>query len=545
MPVRCLLVFTAACLIAAAPPVRRLAEPISTVTGTVTIAGAKIEYVATSGRLALKDKTGKASANVFFVAYTKKDSTRPIARPLTFCFNGGPGSSSVWLHMGAFGPRRVHLADDGRSAPQPVKLVENDCSLLDLTDMVFIDPVSTGFSRADNQNDAKLFHGVEEDVQSVGEFIRLYTVKYQRTQSPKYLAGESYGTTRAAGLSSYLQDRAGIKLAGILLISSVLDFQTISFGADNDLPYTLYLPTYTASAWYHKKLDRTTTGNLTRAIEESQRFAEGEYAQALRKGNRLSEVERQTLAKRLSLLTGLPEKSVLTANLRIDPSRFRRELLREAGMTIGRYDSRVTGTVRGGGGRGEGAGAGGARGAGAGGENGRGAGARGEGANRGDGARGGERPGERGGGRGGDRGDPSYTAIQDAFTKGMNVYLQDGLHYKSTLRYTILSGLRPWNYGQAGTNRYLNVAPRLRAAMQKNTSLRVFVANGYYDLATPFAATEFTLAHLGPREITDRVTMTYYEAGHMMYTNKESRLQLKAEIAKFMHARSDATSVTP
>ncbi len=489
MSARCLLLLAAAFQIAAAPPAGPRPEPIKEVAAAVTMAGGKVEYLATAGRLPVKDRTGKATAKVFFVAYTKKNFAQPGSRPVTFCFNGGPGSSTVWLHLGAFGPRRVLMADDGRSAVRPAKVVENDSSLLDLTDLVFIDPVSTGFSRADDPKNARLFHGVEEDVQSVGEFIRLYTARFKRGPSPKYLAGESYGTTRAAALASYLQDRAGIKLTGVLLVSAVLDFQTIGFGAGNDLPYSLFLPTYTATAWYHKKLDPTALGDLRKAVEESRRFADGDYARALRKGNRLSEAERGSVAKQLARLTGLSERAVLGADLRIDASRFRRELLREDRKAIGRYDGRVVGETR--------------------------------------------------GGRGG-RGDPSYAAIQGAFTNGMNAYLSGGLGYRIGVPYVINNApVRPWNYGPAGNNRYLNVAPRLRSAMTKNASLRVFVANGYFDLATPFAGTEYTLAHLGPRAVTDRVTMAYYPGGHMMYTNKESLRQLKADIGKFMGGKAE------
>jgi carboxypeptidase C (cathepsin A) len=489
-PRRFLLVAASLLALAAAPPPKP--EPTAEAGGAVMLAGKRVEYLATSGRLPVKDKTGKAGASVFFVAYTKKDIETPAARPVTFCFNGGPGSSSVWLHLGAFGPRRVLLADDGRSAPAPFELVENEWSLLDLTDLVFIDPVSTGYSRADDPKEAKLFHGVEEDVSSVGEFIRRYVAKYKRGESPKYLAGESYGTTRAAGLSTYLQDRAGIKLTGIMLVSAVLDFETIRFGQGNDFPFALFLPTYTACAWYHKKLDKALSGDLAKAVEESRRYADGAYAQALRKGYRLSEGERQAVAKQLARLTGMTEKFVLDANLRIDANRFRRELLRDKELAIGRYDARVTGAAR--------------------------------------------------GGRGG-RGDPSYSAILDAFTKGMDSHLSGGLKYKSVEKYQLNSApVQPWNYGQAGNNRYLNVAPRLRAAMDKNPSLRVFVANGYYDLATPFAGTEYTLSHLGPRKVTDRVTMAYYEAGHMMYTNKDSLKSLKADIAAFMGKRPEVTA---
>lgn len=488
MPGRCLLLLIVAAVftVAAAPPPQKK-ESFSEVDGSVTIDGKKIEYRATSGRLAVKDRTGKAQANVFFMAYVKKDVEKTSTRPITFCFNGGPGSSSVWLHLGAFGPRRVLMNDDGRSAPNPKqgKLVENEYSLLDLTDLVFIDPVSTGFSRADDVKEAKLFHGVEEDVSSVGDFIRAYVAKYKRGDSPTYVAGESYGTTRASALSSYLQDRAGMKLSGVILVSAVLDFGTIRFGEGNDLPYTLFLPTYAATAWYHKKLDRTEFAELTAAVKQAHEFAEGDYATALRKGNRLSEDERKATARKMAKLTGLSEEVLLKSDLRVDAVRFRRELLRDKNEVTGRYDSRIVGNVKGGG---------------------------------------------KGGG-----GDPSYTVVLPPFSSAMTQYLAEGLKYKSDLRYQVMGAqVQPWNYGEAGNNRYVNVAPRLRAAMLKNPSLRVFVANGYYDLATPFAGTEHVMSHLGPKAVTDRVTMSYYEGGHMMYTHKDSLKKLKADVAKFM-----------
>jgi carboxypeptidase C (cathepsin A) len=461
-----------------------LREPASQSEGSVTIAGKKIDYKATASRLAVVDKTGVARGSLFFVAYTKNPPAPAASRPLTFCFNGGPGSASVWLHLGAFGPRRVAMNDDGKGAPSPTKLVENECSLLDLTDLVFIDPVSTGYSRADDPKEAKLFHGVEEDIQSVGEFIRQYLVKYERTASPLYLAGESYGTTRAAGLATYLQNKGGLKLNGIILVSAVLDFSTVRFDAGNDLPYPLFLPTYTASAWHHQKLDKAWAKDLATVLKESQQFAEGEYAAALRKGNLIGEDERNAIAKKLAKYTGLSEKEALKADLRIDATRFRRELLRDTGEAIGRLDSRVKAKATGG----------------------------------------------KGGG-----GDPSNTLLTTHYTAAAKEYLPDVLGYKTDLKYQLSNpGVQPWNYGPAGSNRYVNVAPRLRAALEKDRALRVFVANGYDDLATPFAATQYTFARLGPRALSERVTMGYYEAGHMMYTHQPSRQQLRDDLAKFL-----------
>ena len=390
--------------------------------GEVAVDGKKIAYRATAGTLPLKEEDGKQTAKMFFVAYTKDGVPDASKRPITFCFNGGPGSSSVWLHLGAFGPRRVLLSNEGEALPPPAKLIDNEWSILDLTDLVFIDPISTGYSRAAEPKNAKHFHGVEEDVQSVGEFIRLYATRYERWKSPKFLAGESYGTTRAAALAGWLQDKLGMRLNGVLLVSSVLNFQTLRFDEGNDLPYSLFLPTYTATAWYHKKLDKTLLADQRKTLAEAQKFAEGEYTLALTKGNRLSDGERHAVAAKLARLTGLSEEYVLRSKLRIEALRFMRELLRDQGRTVGRYDSRLKGKSL-------------------------------------DDV--GERPDY----------DPSYAAVQGPFSAALYSYVRGELKYKSDLPYEVLTGrVRPWNYGPGGTNRYLNVAPTLRRAMTENTA---------------------------------------------------------------------------
>lgn len=452
---------------------------------TVTIDGKKIEYEATAGTMALKDEDGKPQASIFYTAYTKPGEDA-AERPVCFCFNGGPGSSSVWLHMGAFGPRRVAFTEDGKALPPPAKLVENEGSLLDLTDLVFIDPVSTGFSRAADEKNAKQFHGVQEDLNSVGEFIRLYTTRNGRWKSPKYLAGESYGTTRAAALANHLQSRLGMRLNGVLLVSAVLNFGTIRFDEGNDLPYTLYLPGYAATAWYHKKLEPDLQKDLKLTLTEAEVFAKGEYQQALHKGLELTDSERAEVAAKVARLTGLSKEFVLRSDLRVEGQRFMRELLRDRGQTVGRYDSRYLGK---------------------------------------DATDAGERP----------EYDPSYAAVQGTYTEGFNSYVRGNLKFESDLPYEILTGrVQPWNYGSA-TNRYLNVAPALRSALTTNADLRVFVANGYYDLATPYAATQYTFNHLGSdRKLLDRVTMAYYEAGHMMYVHKPSLVKLRKDVAAFI-----------
>jgi len=460
-------------------------EKISRTNHVITLNGKKIEYEATAGTMFLKEENGKLNASVFYVAYTERHKD-PAKRPVTFCFNGGPGSSSVWLHLGAFGPKRVVLSDKGEALPPPARLVDNEWSLLDLTDLVFIDPVSTGFSRAAEEKNAKQFHGVQEDLQSVGEFIRLYMTRNGRWQSPLFLAGESYGTTRAAGLAGHLQSRHGMRLSGIMLISSVLNFETLSFDDGNDLPYPLFLPGYTATAWYHKKLDSSLQSDLRKTLAEAGKFDEGEYAEAIMKGIKLTDQERRAIAAKLSRYSGISEAYILRSDLRIQGQRFMRELLRERGQIVGRYDSRLLGK---------------------------------------DANDAAERP----------NFDPSYAAVQGPFTTAWNSYVRQELNFESDLPYEILTGrVQPWNFGSA-TNRYLNVAPSLREAMTTNRDLRVFVANGYFDLATPYFATQYTFNHLGgDKALQERVTMTYYEAGHMMYIHKPSLVKLKEDIAKFL-----------
>ncbi len=460
-------------------------EPPSITRHSARIGGTTLRYTATAGTLLMKKEDGTPRARIFYVAYTRDGVKDASERPLTFCFNGGPGSSSVWLHMGAFGPRRVVMADEGWALPPPYRLEDNEDSLLDLTDLVFIDPVTTGFSRAAKGQDPRGFHGVKEDVASVGDFIRLWTTRNDRWQSPKFLAGESYGTTRAAGLSGYLQERHGLYLNGIVLISSILNFETARFDRGNDLPFILFLPTYTATAWYHGKLSGDLGADLHKAVDAAREFASGEYTLALMKGDALSDQERVRITGRLAELTGLSREYVLQTNLRISISRFVKELLRGQRRTVGRLDSRFLG-----------------RDFDAAGEN--------------------------------YEFDPSYAAIQGPFTGVFNHYVRADLEYENDLPYEILTGrVHPWSYKNA-ENQYLNVAETLRKAMTENPSLHVFVANGYFDFATPFFATQYTFGHMGlDPALRGHVRFGFYEAGHMMYIRKESHDKLKKDLAVF------------
>jgi len=454
---------------------------------SLKVGGQEIKYTATAGTILLKLEDGTPKASIFYVAYTKDDVSDPSQRPLTFSFNGGPGSSSVWLHLGLFGPRRVQMGDAGSLLPPPYKLVDNDVSLLDISDLVFIDPVSTGYSRAVPGETPQQFHGITPDVESVADFIRLYATRNKRWSSPKFLAGESYGTTRAAGLSGYLQQRYGMYLNGIVLISSILNFETAEFDTGNDLPYILYLPTYTAIAWYHKKLPPDLQGGgVEMAIEESRKFAVAEYADALMAGDALPNARRAEILQKVARLTGLSPEYIDRTNLRIEIQRFTKELLRSERRTIGRIDARFTGIDR-------------------------------------DAA--GERP----------EFDPSIAAIIGPYSGMLNDYVRNDLKFDSDLPYEVLTGrVRPWNYAPY-ENRYVNVAETLRGAMTQNPFLHVFVAKGYYDLATPFFAADYTFDHLGLEPtLRGHLSGAYYEAGHMMYVHPPSLAKLKADIALFI-----------
>lgn len=457
---------------------------------SVTINGEEIRYTATTGTLVLKeevDKEGeKAKASVFFIAYTRDDVDDMSDRPITFSFNGGPGSSSVWLHLGVLGPRCVTPDDDGELPHPPYQLKNNECSILDKTDLVFIDPVSTGFSRAVPGEEAKQFHGFKKDIESVGDFILLYLGRYKRWGSPKFLIGESYGTTRASGLSGYLQERHGTYLNGIMLVSVVLNFQTIRFAPGNDLPYILYLPTYAATALYHGKLETDT--EFESFVDEVRAFAMGDYTTALMQGSALPTDQRASITQQLAKYTGLTPEYIEQTDLRINIMRFCKELLRDEGRTVGRFDSRYKGIDR-------------------------------------------DAAGET------FEYDPSSAVVQGAYTAMLNYYVRDELEFASDLPYEILSRrVHPWDYGDH-QNEYVNVADTLRKAMTTNPALKVFVANGYYDLATPFLASEYTFTHLGlDKSLQDNISMAYYQAGHMMYIDQGELQKMKRDLDAYLNS---------
>ena len=460
---------------------------------SIRIGGRTIKYTVTAGTMVMKEETAdrekeaegeKPRAQVFFVAYTKDGVSDTAKRQLTFSFNGGPGSSSVWLHLGVLGPRRVMMKNDGELPKPPYQLKDNEFSILDETDLVFIDPMNTGYTRPVEGVAPKQWHGFKKDIELVGDFIRLYATRYNRWLSPKFLIGESYGTTRASGLSGYLQERHGMYLNGLMLISAVLDFTTIDFNVNNDLPYIMFLPGYTATAWYHDALKPHRP--LQDWLKEAEEFALGDYANALFKGDSLTKEERADIIKRTSYFTGISEQFIERSNLRINDQHYFKELLRERGLTVGRLDSRLIGR-------------------------------------------------DRLGVTEHAEYDPLLTNIMGPYTAAFYDYIRRELKFESDLPYEILSGfVHPWSYKEF-ENAYVNVAETLRAAMTYNPYLKVYVANGYYDLGTPYFATEYTFNHLGLDEsLRGNVTMGYYEAGHMMYIHIPSLKQMKKDLAAFI-----------
>ena len=459
------------------------------ITATITknsvtlLNGKKCDYTAYTGYLDLKNDTGKLTAKVFFTYY-KKDAEEDAKRPICFTFNGGPGSSSVWLHMGGLGPKMVLLQDDGTAPPPPYQIINNPYTWLDKTDLVFIDPVATGYSTAVAAANNKQFHGYTEDVQSVGSFIRSFLSRFERWASPKFIAGESYGTTRAAGLSKFLTDSYRIYINGILLISPVLNFGTNDYYVGNDLPRALYIPSYTAAAWYHKKLAPALQSDLQKTLQESETFALGEYASALLKGDWLSAADKEKIAEKMSYYTGLSKEYILQANLRVDENRFYKELRRKDGLAIGRLDSRFTG-------------------------------------------RNFDEAGEQ------VDFDPSFTNIDGPFTSSMNEYFEKDLNFKDEKPYNIFGSVYPWNYSNV-QNKFLNVAESLRDAMTKNTHLKVYIGSGYYDFATPYFTAKYDVEHMFLKpELRKNLKHYFYESGHMYYINKPSMIQFKKDVDSF------------
>ncbi len=459
--------------------------------GSVVIDGKEIKYAAQAGKILLKKDSGESKAEIFFISYTAgglDEDGKPTIdpnRPVTFCFNGGPGSSSVWLHLGMLGPRRIKLPDDASFASPPYSLIDNEFSLLDKTDLVFVDPVSTGYSRPSKGEKKSQFHGLEEDLNSVAQFIHDYTTKHKRWSSPKFVLGESYGGLRAAGLAEKLQDRYRMYLNGIVLVSAVLDFTTLDFASNNDLPYILFLPSYAATAWKHKVLDDELLAKpVEEVVAQAEEFAYGDYADLLLQAASMPEEKRDSITAEMARLTGLSLEYIEGSNYRVPMFRFSRELLRDQGKMVGRFDSRYT-------------------------------------------ARSDDRIGDA------MEFDPSGAAFFGIFTGAMNMYLAEELKYEEDRVYEVLTSVWPWNYDKF-TNSYVTTASRLKKAMNINPHLYTFAACGYYDLATPPFAMQHTRDHtFGRDDLADRFKMGFYEAGHMMYVYEPSLKKLRKDLLKF------------
>jgi carboxypeptidase C (cathepsin A) len=454
------------------------------ITNTVTIAGARVRYVAETGMLPLLKPDGTSRGSVFYIAYTRQGETKKSTRPVMFCFNGGPGSSSVWLHLGALGPRRVKMNENGTLPKPPFGLVDNEYSILDASDLVFIDPIATGFSRAAKAEKSDAFFGQSADLESIGEFIRLWTTRHNRWLSPKYLCGESYGVFRAAGLAERLRSRYGFYLNGLILVSGVLDFATIDDEPGNDLPYPLSLPAYTAAAHFHKKLPPDLQTDLPKALAEAREFARTKYTEALEQGASLSADERSNVVAELVRLTGLGPQIIEDNKLRITGGVFRKELLHNQGLILGAYDARITGRD--------------------------------------------DDPAARS-----PSFDPSYAATYGPFSAAMNSYVREELQFKDDLPYEIIAGVQPWNYD--AHNSYPRVADRLASVMNQNPYLRVLVLGGRCDLVCPIDTMRYSLDHMSlASTYRTNITFAEFDAGHMMYVNLPDLKKMHRTLEKFV-----------
>jgi carboxypeptidase C (cathepsin A) len=452
-----------------------------------TFGGQRINYVATAGEVHLKGDDGQPRAAINYYSYVKEP--RDPNRPVTFLFNGGPGSGSVWLHMGAFGPKRVAIPSDARDdgAP-PYPIVDNPDAILDVTDIVFIDPVGTGFSHVVGKGETKDYWGVTKDAQSVAKVIRLWLNENGRWNSPKYLGGESYGTTRTAAVANELEGAYNdVALNGLILISTILDFGAQAEVEGNDMPYIISLPSYAAVAWYHNKVPNR-PASLEQFVNEARTFATGPYSTALMKGQALQGAERDQVRTQLARYSGLSEQFLERTDLRPSPGRFWKELLRDRGLTVGRLDSRYTGRDR-------------------------------------------DSAGEE------MDNDPSFYGIDAGYTAGVNAWVRDGLGFKTDRSYVTIGNVQPWDWdiGRGEATYYKSVAPYIGKAMRENSGLRVFVGQGYYDFATPFFGAEYALTRTGFPQ--DRIVWKYYEAGHMMYVRDEDRRELSADVRDFIRGR--------
>jgi len=452
----------------------------------ISVADQPLDYTATAGTIPLIDDAGKLLARIFFVAYVKEDGAADPHRPITFAFNGGPGASSLWLHLGV-GPKHVALPEDGTALPPATVLTDNPATWLPFTDLVFIDPVGSGYSRAAEGVDAQQFYEVVRDIDAAAAFVRRYLTRHDRWLSPKFIVGESYGTTRAAALVNRLQQANGINMNGVMLISSVLDFQTIAFEAQNVLPYALALPSYAASAWYHG----TRSGDLAAVLREAEHWAMTDYLLALNKGDAISSEEQERIAEQLVDYTGLTREFVLERRLRVGPLGFGKHFLRADGRMLGRFDARVT-------------------------------------------------AGDPDTDRTGDA-DPSFFLVTGPWVEALNHHLRETLQYRSDLRYEYLSreANRSWKWRSGGQG-YLYVADELAEAMARDPRLRVFAAAGYYDLATPYYAQRYTFDHMQlDSKLRSHLTFVAYRSGHMIYTDPAAAMKLRNDVEQFVRCAAE------
>ncbi len=453
-----------------------------TIKATVTIDGKPLDYTVTAAELTLKTDSGKPRAKIFYTSYTAKPDLKRSERPVLFAFNGGPGSSAVWLHLGALGPKIVPTSDDGtRPLQPPVTLIDNPQSILDVADLVFIDPVSTGYSRVGSAAKSSEFHSVDGDVASVGDFIRRWISENKRWSSPKFLLGESYGGVRAAGLSSHLQSRYGMHLNGVVLLSGLLDYRTLNPSDGNDLSYVVYLPSLTATALHHGRIK----GDRAALVADAKKFAETTYTNALLKGYTLDPATADAVAVKLSELTSLPKKLILDMDLRISPTRFRAELLRDEQKVLGRFDARVAWPTA---------------------------------------QKSSAYPDF----------DPSFSVAKGAFSTAMKSYLTDDLDWDDSRIYEIITGnVHPWRYG--ANNRYVNMAGSLESALKDNPKLRILTLCGHTDLATPAGGILHSLDHLKiPASLRKNLSVKWYDAGHMFYLNQPDLIQLRKDLVEFI-----------
>lgn len=444
---------------------------------TVTIDGKKVGYTARAGFLPLVED-GKTTAQIFYIAYTRDDTSNPADRPVTFSFNGGPGSSSIWMHMAFLGPRKVLYDDEGFALQPPYRLADNEHSILDATDLVFIDPAATGFSRMMPGEDPHKYHGVMEDIASVGEFIRLYVTRNNRWGSPKFIIGESYGTTRASGLTGYLQDRHRMYINGTILVSMT----DLGYKAGGDLNLMTILPHYTATAWYHKKLPAEIQSKpLREVLDMAEAFATGSYSLALTRGNTLSSKDKDNIAAEMARFTGLDKGFILKSDLRVSAPSFRRELLSREDLTVGRLDSRYTGLEAG-------------------------------------------TPGMA------FSTDPAMEAWNGPFTGAINQYFHQELDVRFDMEYNVFGDVRPWK----GRNDVF-VGQMLQRAMIQNPYLNVLVLEGYYDGACDYFTARYTFSHLDLAGKTkDRIHFRFYECGHMMYIRKADLAKARGDLLEFI-----------